>query len=449
MKPITLKEIANSCNAKVHGDESLSVTSIVTDSRQVESGSLFAAIKGERVDGHNFIAQCVENGACCVLCEEKPQVECNYILVESTLNALKMIAKYYRSTFDIPFISITGSVGKTSTKEMIASVLSQKFNVHKTSGNFNNELGVPLTLFKLKEEHEIAVIEMGISDFSEMTRLSDMVRPDVSVITNIGCCHLENLIDRDGVLKAKTEVLQFLNPNGKMFFCGDDDKLFTVKGHGDIKTTFYGFSDHNEYRAEIIETDLERGIECKLYLKNGVVNATVPSVESHMVSNALCAAAIGESMGMTLTQIKNGVQSYKTVGSRSNIIRKNSVTIIDDCYNANPTSLKASVDTLAKFSGRRVAVIGDMKELGVNENALHFESGEYIYNKGIDVVVAVGGLSKHLFEGAKNNGHYFETVELCADKITDIIKDGDTVLVKASHSMHFDKIVDTINTHFE
>ena len=449
MKPITLKEIANSCNAKVHGDESLSVTSIVTDSRQVESGSLFAAIKGERVDGHNFIAQCVENGACCVLCEEKPQVECNYILVESTLNALKMIAKYYRSTFDIPFISITGSVGKTSTKEMIASVLSQKFNVHKTSGNFNNELGVPLTLFKLEEEHEIAVIEMGISDFSEMTRLSDMVRPDVSVITNIGCCHLENLIDRDGVLKAKTEVLQFLNPNGKMFFCGDDDKLFTVKGHGDIKTTFYGFSDHNEYRAEIIETDLERGIECKLYLKNGVVEATVPSVESHMVSNALCAAAIGESMGMTLTQIKNGVQSYKTVGSRSNIIRKNSVTIIDDCYNANPTSLKASVDTLAKFSGRRVAVIGDMKELGVNENALHFESGEYIYNKGIDVVVAVGGLSKHLFEGAKNNGHYFETVELCADKITDIIKDGDTVLVKASHSMHFDKIVDTINTHFE
>ena len=449
MKPITLKEIANSCNATVHGDESLSVTSIVTDSRQVESGSLFAAIKGERVDGHNFIAQCVEKGACCVLCEEKPQVECNYILVESTLNALKMIAKYYRSTFDIPFISITGSVGKTSTKEMIASVLSQKFNVHKTSGNFNNELGVPLTLFKLKEEHEIAVIEMGISDFSEMTRLSDMVRPDVSVITNIGCCHLENLIDRDGVLKAKTEVLQFLNPNGKMFFCGDDDKLFTVKGHGDIKTTFYGFSDHNEYRAEIIETDLERGIECKLYLKNGVVNATVPSVESHMVSNALCAAAIGESMGMTLTQIKNGVQSYKTVGSRSNIIRKNSVTIIDDCYNANPTSLKASVDTLAKFSGRRVAVIGDMKELGVNENALHFESGEYIYNKGIDVVVAVGGLSKHLFEGAKNNGHYFETVELCADKITDIIKDGDTVLVKASHSMHFDKIVDKLNTHFE
>ena len=449
MKPITLKEIANSCNVTVHGDESLSVTSIVTDSRQVESGSLFAAIKGERVDGHNFIAQCVEKGAVCVLCEEKPQVECNYILVESTLNALKMIAKYYRSTFDIPFISITGSVGKTSTKEMIASVLSQKFNVHKTSGNFNNELGVPLTLFKLEKEHEIAVIEMGISDFSEMTRLSDMVRPDISVITNIGCCHLENLIDRDGVLKAKTEVLQFLNPNGKMFFCGDDDKLFTVKGHGDIKTTFYGFSDHNEYRAEIIETDLERGIECKLYLKNGVVEATVPSVESHMVSNALCAAAIGESMGMTLTQIKNGVQSYKTVGSRSNIIRKNSVTIIDDCYNANPTSLKASVDTLAKFSGRRVAVIGDMKELGVNENALHFESGEYIYNKGIDVVVAVGGLSKHLFEGAKNNGHYFETVELCADKITDIIKDGDTVLVKASHSMHFDKIVDTINTHFE
>ncbi len=449
MKPITLKEIADSCGVALHGDENTVVTSIVTDSRQVESGSLFAAIKGERVDGHNFIAQCVEKGACCVLCEEKPQVECNYILVDSTLNALKMIAKYYRSTFDIPFIGITGSVGKTSTKEMIASVLSQKFNVHKTSGNFNNELGVPLTLFKLEKEHEVAVIEMGISDFNEMTRLSDMVRPDISVITNIGCCHLENLIDRDGVLKAKTEMLQFLNPQGKMFFCGDDDKLFTVKSHGDVKTTFYGFNDHNEYKAEIIETDLEKGIVCKLYLKNGVIEAVVPSVESHMVSNALCAASIGESMGMTLSEIKNGVESYKTVGSRSNIIRKKSVTIIDDCYNANPTSLRASTDTLAKFSGRRVAIVGDMKELGVNENALHFETGEYIFSKGIDVVVAVGELSKHLFDGANKNGYYFENVEQCVENIVDIVKNGDTILVKASHSMHFDKIVDALNTHFE
>ena len=450
MKPITLLEIANSCSGKLFGDETVEVTSIVTDSRQVENGSLFAAIKGERVDGHKFIKQCINSGAVCVLCEEKPEIECNYILVESTLVALKFIAKYYRSLFTIPFIGITGSVGKTSTKEMIFAVLSQKFNVHKTQGNFNNELGVPLTIFKLEEEHEIAVIEMGISDFSEMTRLSQIVCPDISVITNIGCCHLENLIDRDGVLKAKTEMLQFLAKDGKMFFCGDDDKLFTVKEHNGIKTIFYGFDEHNDYKAEIIKTDLLKGgIDCKLYLKSGVVKATVPSVESHMVANALCAAAIGESLGMTKEQIKQGVEAYKTVGSRSNVIRKNTVTIIDDCYNANPTSVKASVDTLGKFDGRRVAVIGDMKELGENETELHYETGKFIADKGIDVIVAIGELAKHLYEGAGNNGYYFETVEEYIENCNDIIEKNDTILVKASHSMNFEKIVDALNSKFD
>ncbi len=449
MKPITLKEIATSCNGKLFGDENTVVTSIVTDSRQVKSGTMFTAIKGERVDGHKFIAQCIESGAVCTLVEEKPQCECNYILVESTLVALKQIAKYYRSTFDIPFIGITGSVGKTSTKEMISAVLSQKFCVHKTQGNFNNELGVPLTIFGLEENHEIAVIEMGISGFSEMTRLADIVRPDISVITNIGYCHLENLIDLDGVLKAKTEMLEFLNPQGRMFFCGDDDKLFTVKGHGDVKTTFYGFGDRNEYKAEIIDTDIEKGISCKLHLKNGVVETIVPSVENHMVSNALCAAAIGEHLDMSLEQIKLGIESYKTVGSRSNVIRKNDITIIDDCYNANPTSVRASINSLKKFETRKVAVIGDMKELGANETTLHFETGMYIVENGIDVVVAVGKLCKHLFDGAENNGYYFETLEKCCENISDIIKKGDTVLVKASHSMHFENIVDILKEKFD
>ncbi len=450
MKPITLREIAKSCAGKLFGDENIEVTSIVTDSRQVENGSLFAAIKGERVDGHKFIEQCINSGAVCVLCEEKPEIDCNYILVDSTLVALKFIARYYRSLFTIPFIGITGSVGKTSTKEMISAVLSQKFNVHKTQGNFNNELGVPLTIFKLEENHEIAVIEMGISDFTEMTRLSQIVCPDICVITNIGCCHLENLIDRDGVLKAKTEMLQYLKEDGKMFFCGDDDKLFTVKEHNGINTIFYGFEDHNDYKAEILNTDLVNGgIDCKLYLKSGIVEATIPSVESHMVANALCAAAIGENLGMNLEQIKQGVESYKTVGSRSNVIRKNTVTIIDDCYNANPTSVKASVDTLRKFDGRRIAIIGDMKELGENENALHYETGKFIADKGIDVVVAIGKLAKHLFEGAGENGYYFETVEDYIENCNDIIEQDDTILVKASHSMHFDKIVDALDSQFD
>lgn len=448
MKAITLNEIAKSCGGQLFGDANKVVTSIVTDSRQVENGSLFAAIKGERVDGHRFVAQCIDKGAVCVLVEEKPEIDCDYILVESTLTALKGIAQYYRSLFSIPFISVTGSVGKTSTKEMLYSVLSQKFSVHKTQGNFNNELGVPLTLFKLTQEHDIAVIEMGISDFNEMSRLAKMVQPDVSVITNIGYCHLENLIDLDGVLKAKTEVLQYLKDDGKMFFCGDDEKLFTVKEHNGIKTTFYGFSDRNEYRAEIIDTDLQKGITCKLYLKSGEIEATVPSVENHMVANALCAAAVGEHFSMTKEEIKRGIENYKTVGSRSNVIRKDTITIIDDCYNANPTSVKASVNSLKKFEGRRVAIIGDMKELGKNERELHFQTGEHINNAGIDEVIAVGELCESLFEGAKGKGYYYETVEQCITHIKDILKENDTVLVKASHSMHFDKIVDAINENF-
>ncbi len=448
MKPITLREIANSCGGTLFGDENKVVTSIVTDSRQVESGSLFAAIKGERVDGHKFVSQCINAGAVCALVEEKPECDCDYILVESTLTALKGIAEYYRSLFTIPFISVTGSVGKTSTKEMLYAVLSQKFSVHKTQGNFNNELGVPLTLFKLDESHDIAVIEMGISDFGEMSRLAKMVKPDVSVITNIGYCHLENLIDLDGVLKAKTEVLQYLKDDGKMFFCGDDEKLFSVKEHNGIKTTFYGFDDKNEYKAEIIDTDLFKGITCKLHLKSGVVKATVPSVENHMVANALCAAAVGEHFSMTKEEIKRGIESYKTVGSRSNVIRKDTITIIDDCYNANPTSVKASVNSLSKFEGRKVAIIGDMKELGKNERELHFQTGEHILSTGIDEVIAVGELSESLFEGARGKGYYYRTVDECIAHIKDIIRENDTVLVKASHSMNFSKIVDAINENF-
>ena len=240
MKPITLREIADACGGTLFGDPEITVTSIVTDSRKATEGSLFAAIRGARADGHRFIPMTAEQGAVCTLCEEAPEIDMPYILTQSTLVALKGIAEYYRSLFTIPFIGVTGSVGKTSTKELISSVLSQKYNVHKTAGNFNNELGVPLTLFGLEESHEAAVIEMGISGFGEMTRLSKMVRPDISVITNIGCCHLENLGDRDGVLQAKTEMFTYLQPNGRIILCHDDDKLRTVTDHRGIRPIFYG-----------------------------------------------------------------------------------------------------------------------------------------------------------------------------------------------------------------
>lgn len=443
MKPITLKEVAAACNGVLHGDPDIQITSIVTDSRQAHDGSLFAAIKGARVDGHRFIPTTVEQGAACVLCEEEPKVDTPYILVESTLVALKGIAEYYRSLFTIPFIGITGSVGKTSTKEFISAVLAQKYKVHKTSGNFNNELGVPITLFGLSEDHEVAVIEMGISGFGEMTRLSKMVRPDISVITNIGYCHLENLGDRDGVLRAKTEMFTYLNENGTIILCHDDDKLSTVTEYNGIRPIFYGTGD-DEFRAEnIVEKGLF-GIDCTLIHGSDRINVTIPTMGRHNVLNALCAMAVGLKLGLTADEIKRGIESFENVGSRNRIIKTDSYTIIDDCYNANPTSTKAGLDTLSKLDGRKAAVLGDMKELGTDELALHREVGAYAKEQGIDVLIAVGPLSKATAEGYGEGAYYFEDVDSCIAQIKDILQEGDTVLVKASHSMHFEKITEAL-----
>ncbi len=444
MKPLTLREIADSCKGTLYGDPAIKITSIVTDSRQAGEGSLFAAIKGERADGHDFIAQVKKQGASCVLCESAPDEDIPYILTPSTLVALKGIAKYYRSLFTIPFVGITGSVGKTSTKELIYSVLKEKYITHKTQGNFNNELGVPLTLFALEEDAQAAVIEMGISDFSEMTRLSEMVCPDISVITNIGCCHLENLIDRDGVLKAKTEMFKYLREDGAIILCGDDDKLATIEEYRGIKPIFYGIDTGREYYAENIAEDNLKGTFCTLCHKDTRIDVKIPAPGRHMVLNALAAMAVGETLGLSPDEIKRGVESFQNVGSRNRIIDNGEYIVIDDCYNANPTSVKAGLDTLSRLSGRTVAVLGDMKELGTDEIILHREVGAYAKEKGIDVLVACGPLAKSLAEGYGDKAVYFETVEKCSEKIRSIVRQGDTVLVKASHSMHFEKITDAL-----
>ena len=243
MKNLTLLNIANICNGELFcKNEELAkqeVSSIVTDNRQVIEGGMFVAIKGNRVDGHDFIESAFESGAICVLSEKKLEINKPYIFVESSLLAIKKIAEFYRKNLDIKVVGVTGSVGKTSTKEMIYSVLSQKYNTLKTEGNFNNELGLPLTIFRLRDEHEIAVLEMGISDFGEMSRLAKIAKPDVSVITNIGPCHLENLKDLSGVLKAKTEMLDYVKDGGSVVLNGNDDELQKTNKKGELKYVYF------------------------------------------------------------------------------------------------------------------------------------------------------------------------------------------------------------------
>lgn len=454
MKNMTLHEIATACKGVYHGPEEAykkEVSSVVIDSRKVEKDSLFVAIRGARVDGHQFIPQTIAQGALCALSEEHlGDVTFPYILVTSCEQALKDLAEHYRKSLGIKVVGISGSVGKTSTKEMIASVLEQKYNVLKTQGNFNNEIGVPLTIFNIREEHEIAVLEMGINHFGEMTRLAKMARPDICVITNIGVAHMELLGSRDGILKAKTEMFQYMNPEGTIIFNGDDDKLVAYHPENGLVPVYFGLGDNSSYRAEQIVNRGLRGTDATFLTPSSSFDAHISIPGEHMVHNALAGIAVGYALGMTDDQIKAGIEALKPLAGRNNLIETDTYTIIDDCYNANPVSMKASIDVLAKADTRKVAILGDMGELGATEKKMHSDVGRHAADAKIDVLICIGTLSKELARGAKEQNdtisiyHYPDKDSFFAE-MDKILQNGDTILVKASHSMAFEKIVERLS----
>lgn len=458
MKNMTLENIEKACGGRYIGTEAekkTEVLGVVIDSRQVGSGYLFVAIPGEKVDGHKFIPDVFAKGAAAVLSEQQLEDPAGpYILVESTTKALRDLAEYYRKSLDIKVVGITGSVGKTSTKEMIASVLSEKYKVLKTEGNYNNEIGLPLTIFKIRAEHEVAVLEMGISEFGEMHRLATMANPDICVITNIGLCHLENLKTRDGILKAKTESFAHLKKDGIAILNGDDDKLSTIRQVGDKEPVFYGMEEKMEYREDakksVYATGVENlglyGMQVRIHTPEGERDVRIPIPGEHNVYNALAATAVGLSLGLSLDQISSGILKAKTIGGRTNLLNTGSMTVIDDCYNANPVSMKASLDVLATAEGRKIAVLGDMGELGENEKKLHYEVGEYLAKKEIDVLFCAGELSEEIAKAAQKESktcevYYFKTRDALLEQLLPFLKKGDTVLVKASHFMEYPKIV--------
>lgn len=457
MKNLTLEHIAQACHGRYCGPEDkkqICVTSITSDSRKAEPGCLFVPIPGARVDGHDYIGQVMEAGALGTLSEKELEgADFPYIQVESSLQAVKDIAAYYLEQLDIPVVGITGSVGKTSTKEMIGAVLSQKFRVLKTQGNFNNELGLPLTVFRLRDEDEIAVLEMGISDFGEMHRLAAIARPNICVITNIGTCHLENLGDRDGVLKAKTEVFDHLKENSTVILNGDDDKLAGVEQVQGRKPLFFGLDASYPVYADEVESRGLKGISCRIHTPQGEFSVVVPIPGQHMVYNALAGTAVGLTCGMKLEEIKKGIESLQPVSGRFHMIETEKYTIVDDCYNANPMSMKASLGILKDALGRKAAILGDMGELGKDEVSLHREVGAFAGNSGIDLLVCVGKLSVHMAqaaqEAAEASGSRLQVVHLndldeLLKTLPELVKDGDTILVKASHFMHFEKVVEVL-----
>ena len=456
MKEMSLIQIARACRGTYVGGEdrkNQEVSGVVIDSRLAAPGYLFAAVKGARVDGHSFIPTVFAKGAAAVLCEQLPEHPAGpCILVDSTLEAIKRLAEYYRSTLTIPVVGISGSVGKTSTKEMIASILSQRYQVLKTEGNFNNEIGLPLTIFHIREEHEAAVLEMGISDFGEMTRLARMARPTICVLTNIGLCHLENLKDRDGILKAKTEMFDQAQPGAQIIVNGDDDKLITLKDTRSPRPVFFGLNPKLDLYAEnIVELGLA-GTRCTFVTKAGSFEAQIPIPGRHMVYNALAGTAVGLSLGLTTDEIRAGIESLTPVSGRNNLIHTDKWDILDDCYNANPVSMAASLDVLSCALGRKVAILGDMGELGENEKLLHYNVGCHAADAGIDAVFLVGELSRETARGieAKNPSmtcRHFDTKEELLKSLSLLLMKGDSILVKASHFMEFPEIVEWLKEH--
>lgn len=469
MKNMTLANIAQAVGGTLYAKmlpeavsaEHTQAQSVVLDSRLVEPGGIFIATRGEHVDGHSFIDQVFDTGALGVICEEAPvQPKGAYILVEDSFLALKDLAEYYRRQLDIKVVGITGSVGKTSTKEFVASVLSQKYRVLKTEGNYNNEVGLPLTVLRIREDCEVAVLEMGISDFGEMHRLSKIAKPDVCLITNIGQCHLENLGTRDGILKAKTEIFDFMQEGGQICLNGDDDKLVTIREVRGSIPVFFGGGSNNAVYADNYENRGLIGSRAQIHMK-GIAGHDVCSFEAeiplpgeHMLYNALAATAAGMLFGLTAEEIQEGIRTVKAVDGRSHVIRTDRLTLIDDCYNANPVSMKAALDLLHmtelsevfEDAARKVAVLGDMFELGTDEAELHREVGVYAAKKQIDVLVCVGNLCKYMYEGAQavrsvTNCYYFEDKEALEAQMDTVIQDGDLVLVKASHGMHFEELI--------
>lgn len=451
MQNMTLENIAACLNRPLYqasGKEKVEITGAVLDSRKVEAGFAFFATKGERVDGHSFIPQVVEKGAVLVICEQAPSVDVAYIIVENTFDALKKVAAFYREQLTIPIIGVTGSVGKTSTKEMIAAGLSAKFQVLKTEGNFNNEVGLPLTILRIREQHQAAVVEMGINHFGEMHRLSEIAKPDICVITNIGQCHLENLIDRDGILKAKSEIFDFMAEDGFVVLNGDDDKLVSISEVHGKRPIFFGIGPDGMTTKDVFAVEIRNkglfGSDFIMQLMGEDVEANVPLAGEHMVINALAAASVGRILGLTNEEIIKGIASVKATGGRSNIIRLADKTVIDDCYNANPVSMKSAIDLLKMAQGSTCVILGDMFELGQEALSLHEEVGRYAAKKDVQQMIFIGEMAEKMQEGAKKMHtmpEYYadKAAFFAAHKPTDFTNT--TVLVKASHGMHFEEIV--------
>lgn len=445
---LTFNELINSIKGEiVVGKAHDNFNDICIDTRKIKEGNVFLAIKGENFNGNDFALEALKSGAKIAIVDEvnfdKDSANGTVIKVKNAQDALSDLAKYYKNKLGVKVVGVTGSTGKTSTKDLVSALLSEKYSVFKTKGNFNNEIGLPLMILELTEEYDIAVLEMGMSGLGEIHFLAEVAKPDIAVITNIGLSHLEALKTQDNILKAKMEIVDFFTEKNILVVNGEDERLQKVTSTG-FKVKKIGYNhEYDVYASNIILK--EDSTEFTANIGHKEQKFSLPMAGKHNVLNAMLAIEVAHSLDVTFEEMNKGLINLEATSMRLQVLKKDRITIINDCYNASPDSMKSSLEVLSSYkSGRKIAILGDMFELGTESEKAHFDIGRYAADK-VDILIAIGNNIDQYSKGyARENIKVYPSKEECIKELKFIIHDNDVILVKASRGMKFEVLVEAL-----
>lgn len=421
------------------------IKAVSTDTRKIEEGTMFIALKGENFNGNNYVLDAFNKGAKIAIVDE---VKCDLnelkedvalIKVENTGRALMDLAKFYREKLGLKVVGITGSAGKTSTKDLVAAVLSDKYKVFKTKGNFNNEIGLPLMILELDSTYDVAILEMGMRGLGQIRELAEIASPDLGIITNIGISHIEILKTRENILKAKMEIATFFDKNNTLVVCGNDDFLGALP-EAEYKIVKTGVGENFEIGAKNIALE-ELSSKFTVYDGEKEEEFSLDMPGEHNISNLMLGIAIAKELGVSFEEMKRGLKNIEATSMRLELIKKDGFSILNDCYNSSPVAVKSAIDVMKNIEGkRRIAVLGTMRELGHKSEEAHEEIGKYAKENGIEKVLCFGDFSENIKEGYGEGCTVYENKEELIKDLLNIICDGDIILVKASRSLKFEEI---------
>lgn len=446
---LTLKQVAEWTKGRVAPEfEDITVNGVTSDSRETKEGQLFIPLRGETFDGHDYISAAMVRCAA-TLSEQPLDPAVPAVYVEDTLRAYGDLARCYREQLSLSVIGVTGSVGKTTTKEMIAGILETAFRTARTEGNYNNNIGLPQTVLEIPEDYQAAVLELGMNHFNEMSYLTSIAQPDIAVITNIGTMHIEHLGSREGILQAKLEILEGLRPDGRTVFNGDEPLLWNLKEYNRVTPLYFGIeNDACDVLAKDVET-VDGGMNFRVHAFGDEMEVFIPAPGMHMVYNALAAISVGYLMGVKPAKMQQALAMFRNAGMRQEIIKRDGYTVIADCYNAGPESMEAALQVLADTptQGRRIAVLGDMLELGVCSPAEHYRIGR-LAAQTANALFTYGKMAGRYISGAVTGGMNqkrvttYKTHEELADALKRFAKPGDVLLFKGSRGMRMEQALE-------